>query len=63
METKLLTTEDVSDLLSVSQITLRKWRANSEGPKFMKLTRGLRGAIRYRLADVLEYLKRQEVNS
>ena len=32
--------------------TIRKWRAQGRGPRWIKVERG----VRYRLSDVLEYL-------
>lgn len=51
---KLLTTNDVSDMLSIPAGTLRYWRKVGIGPAWVKLE----GSIRYAEEDVLEYIRR-----
>ena len=46
--TNHLTETALADRLAVSKRTLQKWRANGEGPPFMRLG----GAIRYNVEDV-----------
>jgi hypothetical protein len=57
----LLCAEDVAEILGVAPITLRNWRATAstvsfETPRFVKIGAGR--AVRYRVADVREYLSR-----
>lgn len=44
---------EVAELSGISAVTLRRWRAEGKGPKFVRI--GER-AIRYRRADVLAWL-------
>jgi predicted DNA-binding transcriptional regulator AlpA len=44
----LLTEADLMLLLGVSEHTLQAWRSNGEGPRFVKLGRG----VMYRVVDV-----------
>ena len=53
-QAKLLTTEAVSEMLSVPVGTLRYWRTTGLGPAWIKLE----GSIRYALEDILEYIRR-----
>ena len=46
--------------LSVSPRCLQGWRLRAKGPPFLKLGAGRRARVRYRPADVLAWLKRQE---
>ena len=43
---------DAADMLGVSTAALRRWRRESRGPAFIRLE----GCIRYRLADLEEFL-------
>jgi len=50
----LLTSRDVSELLSVSVATLCRWRERGDGPRWIELTAGI---PRYRLEDVRLWLE------
>ena len=50
-----LTEQDLAKRWLISPETLRSWRARKQGPQYLKLE----GAVRYRLADVEEYEKKQ----
>lgn len=50
---KLLTQEEVADLWKMSWTTLRKWRWEGKGPKFIKL--GSR--VLYRECDLRAYVE------
>jgi hypothetical protein len=52
----LLKPQDVATLLSVSTITLEKWRRKGIGPRYLKLNRGAKCVIRYRPEAVDAYL-------
>jgi predicted DNA-binding transcriptional regulator AlpA len=58
--TKLLTTAQVAELLTVPAETVRYWRYVDTGPKWFKV--GPR-AVRYREADVLEWLEGQKAKA
>lgn len=49
IDMKLLTEKEVAELLNLQPATLRTWRYNKRGPKFVRVE----GAVRYRLEDVL----------
>ena len=53
----LLTPREAAEALAVSVRTLRRWRSQLSGPSFVKV--GSR--VRYRLGDVLGYLRRRRV--
>jgi excisionase family DNA binding protein len=54
--TELLTPEEVADLLKVHPGTLENWRVRGEGPPFVKLGNKRRSAVRYRRADVENWI-------
>ena len=45
---RLLTENDVADLLNLSVRTLQQWRVSGVGPRFIKIGR----AVRYRRPDI-----------
>ena len=49
----LLSTKEAGKYLGLSTSTLNKWRCFGTGPRFVKLGR----AVRYRKAELDEYLK------
>ena len=51
--TKLLTTADVAQMLSIPESTLRYWRKVGVGPAWVKLE----GTIRYDSGDVEAYVE------
>ena len=53
--TKLLNEHELSNLLSVSVATLRRWRLLKRGPRFTKLG----SSVRYRTEDVASWLAEQ----
>ena len=53
MDQMLLTSQEVADQLGITEGTLRNWRYEGEGPKYVKLRKRL---VRYRLADVQAYV-------
>ena len=56
----LLTTQGVADRLGVASATVAWWRSQNQGPKFIRLGRGKRAPIRYRLEAVEAYLAEME---
>lgn len=60
---KLLTTAELAELLGVAVYTLTSWRSRygsaRRGPSYIKVER----AVRYRVADVEAYLKRQTMQT
>jgi predicted DNA-binding transcriptional regulator AlpA len=46
---------EVSTMTDLSVLTLRRWRSQGKGPRFLKLG----GAVRYRLSDVEAWLLAQ----
>ena len=57
---RLLTRAQVADLLRLSTCTVDAWRERHRGPKYIRLSKR---AIRYRLADVQEFIRRNEVSA
>ena len=54
---RMLTPIEVAELLAVSQAALARWRRTGSGPRFVKLTRGRSGLIRYRQADLDAFIE------
>lgn len=50
-----LTTDQLADRWQMSSGTLRNWRQNKKGPKWIKMGKGKRAPVRYRMNDVLDY--------
>lgn len=63
MEQALLTTEEVSSMFSLAESTLRRWRTEKIGPKYIKLSKGQKGAIRYRKEDIIDFISNNEVET
>lgn len=55
----LLTPDQTAEHLCVSEMTLRKWRWEGKGPRFVKMGR----KVLYRQTDLNEYVERQLRNS
>jgi excisionase family DNA binding protein len=53
---RLLSTEEVAEVLGRPPRTLRQWRYLGEGPKYLKVG----ATVRYRAHDVEAWLKAQE---
>lgn len=51
-----LDTKDASKVLGIGAGTLRAWRSQGKGPNFYKCA-GKKGAVRYYLNDLLEWMK------
>lgn len=52
----IMTPEQVAEALQVHIGTLERWRFLGQGPKFIKMGKGRRSAIRYRKQDVDDWL-------
>jgi predicted DNA-binding transcriptional regulator AlpA len=55
-----LTIEELSGRFGIPTRTLYDWRQRGYGPQAVRLGRGERGTIRYRLSTVLEWEDAQE---
>ena len=53
-ENRLLTSEEVAQILGVKVDTLRQWRHKNRGPEFVRVER----FVRYTRADLNAYLER-----
>ena len=53
---RLLLASAVAERLGVSEPTLARWRRQGRGPKFVKLSRGRSGLVRYRHEDVDSFI-------
>ena len=60
MTLELLTPAQVADLLQVTTDTLEAWRGKRIGPAWIKLGEGKRSPVRYRQADIDNYLKARQ---
>jgi len=60
---QLLKEKEVAELLKVSRRTLIRWRQLGQGPKWIDISggRGKKPMIRYRMSDVLEFLRRNSM--
>ena len=56
---RMLTEKQVATMLSITQQTLRNWRQQNKGPKYVKVG----GSIRYRYTDVELYLEKNAVET
>jgi len=56
LNSKLLSVDEVAELLKVPVGTLRKWRTNGEGPTGFRVGKFLR----YRLSTVEQFIEEQE---
>lgn len=54
-EMTFLKDTEVAEMINVSVNTLRTWRRNGRGPKFLK-AEGTRGSIRYDSEDVKKWI-------
>ncbi len=52
---RMLTTSEAAQLLGVKPATLRSWKCRGLGPELVKYP-GVRGAVRYCLTDIEEFL-------
>lgn len=53
--TTFLTTKQLAERWGMNPGSIERLRKQGTGPKFVKLTKGERGAVRYRLCDVIEH--------
>lgn len=51
---KLISTKQAAEILGTSEGTLKSWRSRGVGPEWVKLG----SAVRYDIADLLDYIKR-----
>ena len=56
----LLTSPQAATWLNVKPQTLRKWRCQGKGPRFVRLGTGRQSPAAYRLADLEAWLGEQE---
>ena len=59
----LLTVDHAALYLSVSLSTLNHWRSDGKGPAFVKLCGSSRGAIRYRIGDIRNWVSKNTFSS
>lgn len=52
MQFRLLNTQQVSERIGCSEVSLARMRCQGSGPRFLKIGR----SVKYRLADVEEWL-------
>ena len=52
---EFLTTEQLAERWGISPRTLEARRARGDGPQFVRIGRGRKALVRYRLSAILEY--------
>ena len=52
---EFLTTDQLAERWSISPRTLESRRADGSGPQFVRIGRGKKALVRYRLSAILEY--------
>jgi hypothetical protein len=52
----LLSTADVASLLGLQPQTLRKWRLEGRGPRYVRLGESYSARVTYQLADLQDWL-------
>lgn len=63
LDDTLYTEAQVAQFYHVSVKTIQGWRVTAKGPRFLKLGKGLRAAVRYRHSDLVRYLSECERSS
>lgn len=56
-----LRTEELAERWNINPGTLRNWRMQGKGPKYLKF--GKNGLVLYRVSDIIEYEKKQLVKA
>ncbi len=54
---RMLTTVELAEMLNITKSALLGWRRLGRGPSWIKFGEGVRGAVRYKLSDVEEWLE------
>lgn len=60
MTTQFLDTKEVAEMIGISPNTLAAWRSMGKGPPYMQIGQG---AVRYKEADIVEWMESQYVQS
>jgi hypothetical protein len=60
-DTRFVDDVELSKHIGISYKTLRRWRLLRRGPRFYKLGRGVRCAVRYDLNECLAWVREQAV--
>lgn len=55
-----LTTKKLAERWGKNPVTLERWRKTGVGPKFIRISRGKRSSILYRLSDVVAHEREGE---
>jgi hypothetical protein len=61
MEEKILDQRETAAFLKVAENTLEAWRWLGKGPPYSKLGGRKNGAVRYRMSDLLQFLRDTQV--
>jgi hypothetical protein len=59
---KILNEPEAADFLKVAVGTLQAWRYLGKGPPYSKLGGGIRGAVRYSLADLQQFVQDTKIH-
>ena len=56
---RMMDAHEAGEYLNVKPATLGQWRYSGRGPKYSKLN----GLIRYKLKDLMDYIRKNERNT
>ena len=56
IESPLLNDRQVGALLGIAVTTVRRWRLDNIGPRFVKFSFSRRGLVRYRMCHIVQWL-------
>lgn len=56
---KLLSTKQLAERWGLSEGTLRNWRMMNKGPRFIRIGRGKRGQVRYKIEAIVKWESRK----
>lgn len=60
---RLLDTREMAERLSLSTVTLKRYRERGVGPRWIRLPGGPRGAIRYPESEAVDFMHRDLTSS
>ena len=60
---RLITDTEAAEFLGVQPQTLRRWRWAGNSPRYVRLSRSPRGAVRYTLRALREWVREHEAAS
>ncbi len=55
----LLTTEEVARILRIDEVTLKRWRMDNRGPRWVKMGDAQNSPVRYARSEVTAFIQRR----